>query len=49
MVDRYTVYEIDRNPDSEIPELIQEEFPMCEMTRSYVADNLYHRVFTIYF
>lgn len=46
---RYTLTEIDRNPDSLIPELILDTFPMCEMTRCYSADNLYHRVFTIYY
>lgn len=45
---RYTVTEIDRDPDSPIPGVIQTEFPMCEMTNAYAADNLYHRVFTIY-
>lgn len=46
---RYNVIEIDRDPDSPIPKAIQESFPMCEMTDSYVSDNLYHRVFTIYY
>lgn len=46
---RYTVIEIDRDPDSLIPGDIQKKFQMCEMTQSYVSNNLYHRVFTIYY
>lgn len=45
----YQVIVISRNPDSPIPRMIQERFPMCRAGRKYVADNLYHFPFTIYY
>lgn len=44
---RYTVTEIDRDPDSDIPSMIA-KLPMCTFDRGFVSDNLYHKVFTIY-
>ena len=44
---RYTVTVIDTKPDSRIPEELL-KIPMCNSDRSYVADGLYHFVFTIY-
>lgn len=46
---RYNVIEIDRDPDSPIPDLIQKSFQLCTLDRVYIIDNLYHRSFTIYF
>lgn len=44
----YEIIVIDKNPDSVIPEkLIQ--LPYCAFDRHYVADNLNHYVFTIYY
>ena len=45
---RYSVTVIDRNPDSEIPEKLA-TLPMCVLNRNYVADNLNHDVFTLYY
>ena len=48
MKPKYTATVIDKDPDSEIPfKLI--EFPLCGFDRYYVADNLHHWVFGIYF
>lgn len=45
---RYQVTVIDRNPDSDIPAKVA-TLPMCEYNRFYVADNLNHDVFNLYF
>lgn len=45
----YTVKIIDPDPDSEIPEFIEKNFPYAMFDRSYVADNLHHFIFTIYY
>ena len=47
-INRYTVTLIDRNPDSKFVEKIQ-ALPMCRFDRPYVADNLNHWVFELYF
>lgn len=47
--DGYDVTVIDRNPDSEIPNNILDTFKRCRFDRSYVADNLHHFVFRIYY
>lgn len=47
LVPRYQVTVIDKDPDSGIPYKVA-LLTMCEMNRRYVADNLYHTVFTIY-
>ena len=44
----YEVTVIDRDPDSEIPGKVA-ELPMCEHTRFFVAENLNHDVFTLFF
>lgn len=44
----YTVTVIDRNPDSQIPDRIA-ALPLCSFDRNYVADNLNHDVFTLYY
>lgn len=44
----YTVTVIDRNPDSEIPDRIA-ELPFCKLERPYVADNLNHWPYTLYY
>lgn len=44
----YEITLIDKNPDSELPDKIL-ELPMCKHDRRYVADNLNHDTFTIYF
>lgn len=45
---RYTITVIDRNPDSEIPDLVA-QLPYCRMDRSYAADYLNHFVFELYY
>lgn len=44
----YEVVVIFRNPDSDIP-LKVSALPKCRFDRAYVADNLNHYVFTLYF
>lgn len=45
---RYKVTVIDANPDSQIPEKVA-ELPMSSYNRFYVADNLNHDVYELYF
>ena len=45
---RYTVTVIDRDPDSEIPDRVA-KLPMCTHSTFFVADNLNHDIFDIYF
>jgi hypothetical protein len=43
----YEVVAIYKNPDSDLPMKIS-RLPMCSFDRHYVADNLNHDVFTLY-
>lgn len=45
---RYEVVAIYRNPDSDLPYKIS-RLPSCIHDRHYVADNLHHDVFTLYY
>lgn len=45
---RYLVTVIDRDPDSRIPEKVA-DLPLCTFDRFYVADNLNHDVFNLFF
>ena len=45
----YEVIVIDPNPDSDIPDKIVGHFERCRFDTSYIADNLYHTVLTIYY
>ena len=45
---RYQVTVIDRNPDTELPDKVV-ELPMSEFNRYFVADNLNHYVFNLFF
>lgn len=45
---RYEVIVIYRDPDSDIPGKIA-SLPLCSHDRHYVADNLHHDVFTLYY
>lgn len=45
---RYEVIAIYKDPDSDLPLKIS-SLPKCKHDRSYVADNLHHDVFTLYF
>lgn len=44
----YTVTLIDKNPESACIEKLA-ALPLCSFDRHYVADNLNHDVFTLYF
>lgn len=44
---RYTITFIHRDPDNDIIEKLS-MMPTCRVDRAYVADNLYHNVFTIF-
>lgn len=45
---RYKITVIDRNPDSLIPDKLL-ALPKCSFDRRFVADNLNHDTFSIYF
>lgn len=45
---RYMVTVIDRNPDSSLPDQV-EELPMCSFVRFYATENLNHHVFNLFF
>lgn len=45
---QYQVTVIDRNPDSELPDTV-EELPLCSFDRFFAAENLNHYVFTLFF
>jgi hypothetical protein len=45
---RYSVTIIDRDPESKLREKLV-QLPMCKFSRVYVADNLYHFIFEIYY
>lgn len=45
----YDVTVIDPDPDSEIPESLLEAFQYAQHDREFIADNLHHSVFTIYY
>lgn len=45
---RYEVISIYKDPDSDLPLKIS-KLPRCKHDTSYVADNLHHDVFTLYF
>lgn len=47
-VKRYQVTIIDLDPDSVIPDKVA-DLPTCTFDRFFVADNLNHFVFTLYF
>lgn len=44
----YTLTLIDKNPDSIFVNKIL-SLPMCSFDRYYVADNLHHYIFTLYY
>jgi len=45
---QYQVTVIDRNPDSELPDQV-EQLPYCLFDRYFAADNLNHYVFNLFF
>lgn len=49
VTNRYDGIVIDYDPDSTIPDIIHNHFEMCSLGQGYVADNLNHFPFTIYY
>lgn len=47
-IKRYSVAVIDRNPDSLIPDKVA-QLPLCSFDRFYVAENLNHFLFKLFF
>lgn len=45
---RFQVTVIDRDPDSLIPDKVA-ELPLCSFDRFFIADNLNHSVFNLFF
>lgn len=45
---RWTVTVMDRNPDSDIPDLV-EALPWSELDRTFIADGVNHWVFTLFY
>ena len=45
---RYMVTYVDRNPDSELPDILS-ELRYCSLNRFYTADNLNHWTFDLYY
>lgn len=45
---RFQVTVIDRDPDSLIPDKVA-ELPLCSFDRFFIADNLNHNVFNLFF
>ena len=45
---RYQVTVVDRNPDSELPDLVA-GLPLCLLSRAFAADDLNHWVFNLFF
>lgn len=48
-MNRYEVLIIYRQPNMEIVEKVLRTFPMCSLSRIYIADNLYHYSFNLYY
>lgn len=46
---RFELIFIYRKQNMEIVETVLRTFPMCTVSRVYIADNLYHYVFNLYY
>ena len=46
---RFELMFIYRKPNVEIVEKVMRAFPMCSVSRIYIADNLYHYAFNLYY
>lgn len=49
ITNRYDCILIARNPDTTLPDQILSHFEMCSFDKPYIADNLHHYPFTIYY
>jgi len=47
--DGYLVTVISRDPETKLPQAIQDHFERCSPGRFFVRDNLYHFPFTIFY
>lgn len=45
---RYDVILITKDPDNDLIDKMAVVFPLCEFNRSFISDNLYHYVYTLY-
>lgn len=46
---RYMVMVVCKSPDDKTHENLMYEFPYCSFDRAYTADNMNHRVLTLYY
>lgn len=46
---RFELMFIYKKPNMEIVEKVMRAFPMCSVSRIYIADNLYHYAFNLYY
>lgn len=46
---RFELIFIYKQPNMEIVEEVMKTFPMCSISRIYIADNLYHYAFNLYY
>ena len=46
---RFELIFIYRKQNMKIVEIVLRTFPMCTVSRMYIADNLYHYVFNLYY
>lgn len=46
---KYAITIISKDPDSELPDELLKGTPLCRLDRTYVADNLNHWVFDLFF
>ena len=49
ITNQYDGVVISEDPDCEVPDTVLRHFKMCSFGRPYVADNLYHFPFTLYY
>ena len=49
LTNQYDGVVITRDPDTTIPDRILARFEMCSFGSPYIADNLYHYPFTLYY
>lgn len=49
ITNQYDGVVISENPECEVPDAILRHFSMCSFGKPYIADNLYHFPFTLYY
>lgn len=48
-MDKYEILVVDRDPDSDIPDKINDGFEHCQISRYFVKDNLNQTILTLYY